>query len=48
MAYCQGLRRGDIFRLKPSQIGPDGRQTVIQAKTGYPVKVRLVAWMRSS
>jgi integrase len=43
LAYCSGLRRGDIFRLKRSQVRSDGAATVIQSKTGYPVKVRLSA-----
>lgn len=41
VAYCTGLRRGDMLRLKRSQLGKDGIATVIQRKTGYPVRVRL-------
>ena len=41
LAYCSGLRRGYIFRLTRSQVRSDGAATVIQRKTGYPVKIRL-------
>lgn len=40
-AYSTGLRRGDLLRLRWSEIQPNGRITVIQNKTGYPVHVRL-------
>jgi integrase len=40
-AYCTGLRRGDLLRLKRSQLNKDGIATVIQRKTGYPVRVKL-------
>jgi integrase len=39
-AYATGLRRGDLVTVKRSQIGKDGRATVIQSKTGYPAVVR--------
>jgi integrase len=43
VAYCSGLRRGDILRMKRSQVRDDGSVTVLQRKTGYPVRVKLSA-----
>ncbi len=40
-AYSTGLRRGDLLKLKRSQIGERGVCHVQQNKTGYPVTVRL-------
>lgn len=39
-AYSTGLRKGDLIHVKRSQIGKDGRATVIQHKTGFPAVVR--------
>jgi integrase len=39
-AYSTGLRRGDLTRIKRSDIGPDGRAKVLQHKTGYAVFVQ--------
>lgn len=39
-AYSTGLRRGDIIRVKFAQVGADGRATIHQHKTGFPVHVR--------
>lgn len=39
-AYATGLRRSDLLAVNRSQIGPDGRATVVQGKTGYPAVVR--------
>lgn len=38
-AYSTGLRRGDLVRVPIDDIGPDGRATVVQSKTGYLVEV---------
>lgn len=43
LAYSTGLRRGDMLRLKRSQIRDDGSATVVQNKTGYQVRVKLSA-----
>lgn len=40
-AYSTGLRRGDLLRLKRSQIGTDGIARMRQNKTGYPITVRV-------
>jgi integrase len=40
-AYCTGLRRGDLLRMMRSQLRDDGTATVLQRKTGYPVRVKL-------
>lgn len=40
-AYSTGLRRGDLLRLKRSQITDDGVCHVRQNKTGYRITVRL-------
>ncbi len=42
-AYATGLRKGDLIRVMRSQIGSDGRATVVQGKTGYPAVVRFPA-----
>jgi integrase len=38
--YASGLRRSDLLAVKWSTIEDDGTTTVIQQKTGYPVRVR--------
>lgn len=43
VAYCTGLRRGDLLRVKRSQIRRDGSATIIQHKTGFEVRVKLSA-----
>jgi integrase len=37
--YSTGLRRGDLFLVMRSQIADDGRSTIMQHKTGFPVVV---------
>lgn len=39
-AYSTGLRRGDLLRVRRSQINAGGVARVLQSKTGYPVTVR--------
>jgi integrase len=39
-AYSTGLRRGDLLAVLRSQIGEDGRATVVQSKTGHVVCVK--------
>jgi integrase len=42
-AYSTGLRRGDLLRIKKSDIRTDGLVQIVQSKTGYPVAVKLSA-----
>ncbi len=39
-AYSTGLRRGDLLRVKRSQIADDGMAIVVQSKTGHRVCVQ--------
>lgn len=39
-AYSTGLRRADLLAVKWSAIEDDGTTSVIQQKTGYPIRVR--------
>jgi len=35
--YDTGFRRGDLLRLRPENIGNDGRVTITMQKTGFPL-----------